>query len=85
MHTGTFRIVQISDSNFTVEELRMVPRDSWKPWVKRRWVEEWNRVRFGLSAFHSMAPLVPPFLSVEAAQKWIDDKRQYPLVVKQPA
>lgn len=52
----------------------MVPRDSWKPWVKRRWVEEWQSQRF-----------IPPFKTIEQAQKWIDDKRKYPIVVKQPA
>jgi hypothetical protein len=82
MYTGQYRIVQTGDDSFRVEEMRLVPIDSWKPWVKRQWVEEWHWATF---SGHHMAPAVPPFKTIEQAQKWVDDKRKYPIVVKQPA
>lgn len=82
MYTGQYRIVQVSDTAFVVEELRRVPRDGFWPWAKRCWVEEWNHARLSAGP---LAPFVPPFKSVEQAQKWIDDKRKYPIVIKQPA
>lgn len=87
MYTGKYRIIQHSDVLFGVQELRMVPRDSWKPWVKRRWVEEWEDSAIYIEKSDSgmLYPCPRRFPSPDEAQKWIDDKRKYPIVVKEPA
>lgn len=80
MYTGQYRIVQVADNLFIVEELCRIriPRYGFFGFGKTRWVEEWNRVGAG-------GRPTPPLLSEAQAQKWIDDKRKYPIVVKQPA
>lgn len=82
MYTGKYRILQAGDNEFVVEALRMVPRERPWPWTKREWVEQWDCARLSAGP---MAPRVPTFKSEQGAQKWIDDKRKYPIVVKEPA
>jgi hypothetical protein len=77
MEETEYRIVQVADSIFHVERAYHYTLRYWpwsKPVAKTRWV-----VGAGLpdSAL--------PFKSQEAAQKWIDDRRKYPIVVKYPA
>lgn len=72
-----YRIVQVSDSVFNVERAYYSTYRYW-PWSSPVLV-----VRWGIGA--GMMNHALPFKSQEAAQKWIDDKRKYPIVVKHPA
>ena len=84
MYTGKYRIVQVSDVSFMVQELRMVVRTSILPWVKQQWIEEWNdTAKYIAKSDSGMLFPVPKLFASEAdAQKWVDDKRKYPIVVK---
>lgn len=78
----TYRIVQTSDATFEVERQRMVPHeDNFWPWGKKPPVETWESLHPSTMRQVGLAP----FPTEAAAQKWIDDKRTYPIVVKQPA
>lgn len=81
-----YRIVQTSDSWYMVEELtRKWVAGAW--WQPGQWVEHWERsARDDWKDFiPAFGPRCRQFESEAAAQKWIDDKRKYPLVIKQPA
>jgi hypothetical protein len=74
MEEPEYRIVQVADHTFNVQRAYHSTYRHW-PWSSPVPKVEWlpvDRIPF-------------PFKSEEHAQKWIDDKRKYPIVVKQPA
>ena len=85
MYTDRYRIVQVKDDAWMVERLRKKPRFGFWPWEKTTWIDEWERS--ARDSFHEgvAEPFCRCFPTIEAAQKWIDDYRKYPLVVKDPA
>lgn len=83
MYTGKYRIVQTSDYWHRVQELHREARDSFFPWVKRRWVEKWEdtAIEVKKAGGGMLYPMSKLFATEAEAQKWIDDKRKYPLVI----
>ncbi|MGI4866122.1 MAG: hypothetical protein ACRYFZ_19515 [Janthinobacterium lividum] len=75
MKNDTFRIVQISDYCFHVEKERSYLK--YRPWP-------WSKKEYG-TEFVSAMPVPFPFKTEAHAQKWIDDQRKYPIVVKEAA
>lgn len=75
MKNDTFRIVQVSDTCFHVEKQRPYPKP--RPWP-------WSKKEYGIEYVSAM-PIPFPFKNQEHAQKWIDDVRKYPVVVKEAA
>ncbi|MDO7885356.1 hypothetical protein [Hymenobacter cheonanensis] len=76
MKEEEYRIVQVSDSTFHVEVARYSTYKYW-PWSPPVSIVTWKNAGI---------PGIPfPFKSEEHAQKWIDDQRKYPIVVKHPA
>ena len=73
-----YRIVQTGDNTFIVEKAHHSVEPGKWPWSAPVTVSEW-RSAFGFPGCFF------PFKSQELAQKWIDDQRKYPLVVKHPA
>lgn len=73
-----YRIVQTAASTFIIEKLRCFTTPARWPWSASLPGHEWvPAVRI---------PGQPrPFRSQEAAQKWINDTRTYPIVVKESA
>ncbi|MDB5270246.1 MAG: hypothetical protein JWP58_3286 [Hymenobacter sp.] len=82
--TGEYRIVQTSDYCFMVERAELVRKRLsglfW--WAKWDYVQVWHRSgkKFFAGGCYPQA-----FKTAADAQKWIDDSRKYPIVVKQPA
>ena len=76
-----YRIVQISEPFFVVEELVATHEEGYWPWSKGKIVENWERAFLTEVRFYRTST----FLSQQAAQNWIDDRHKYPIVVKQPA
>ncbi len=84
-----YRIVQVGDRAFAVEQLwlRSIVYGIWW-WAKAETVEEWlpiGRCPCLPGSGIPSPPAFPSFATEAAAQKWIDDKRKYPMVVKEPA
>jgi hypothetical protein len=77
MDATQYRIVQTGDSTFMVERMCLVTVWGKYPWSKHTQGTKW------VPAEHP--PPTRRFCSQEAAQKWINDKRTYPIVVKEPA
>jgi hypothetical protein len=82
-----YRIVQVGDTAFVVEENWENVISTGSLWWKRyTTVDRWIPIGGApyMRGFPSPPPR-PPFGSEAAAQKWINDKRKYPIVVKDPA
>lgn len=75
MSTQVYRIVQVSDHCFHVETQRTYLKA--RPWP-------WSKKEYG-TEFVSAMPIAFPFNNEAHAQKWIDDRRKYPIVVKEVA
>lgn len=71
-----YRIVQMADHTFVVDRIEEYNYTPW-PWSKPETRRHWARVGCGTVA--------RPFPSQDEAQKFIDDRRKYPIVVKHPA
>jgi hypothetical protein len=72
-----YRIVQVADGVFNVEKAY---RDTFKQWP---WSKPVERCKWIVGA--GLPDHALPFKTEAAAQKWIDDKRKYPIVIKHPA
>lgn len=79
----SYRIIQTADESFAVERLVKEYRRAagWR-WWRTTPVLVWRP-----SALKGFGGCTYPqtFKTEAAAQKWIDDTRKYPLVVKEPA
>ncbi len=73
-----YRIVQTSDNCFIVEKAHHYTEPGKWPWSKEINCSEW-RPALGFPG-HPF-----PFPSLEKAEKWVDNQRKYPIVVKHPA
>lgn len=82
-----YRIVQVSTCGFVVEKAwQNVVVTGWLWWKKYETVERWLPI--GKAPYMRGFPSPPakhPFRSQAAAQQWIDDKRKYPIVIKENA
>jgi hypothetical protein len=75
---GEYRIVQTGDNTFIVEKTHHSVEPGKWPWSAPVTVSEW-RPALGFPG-HPY-----PFPSLERAEKWLNDHRKYPIVVKHPA
>lgn len=84
---ATYRIVQVADNGFAVQQLWQRMRTTGMLWWKKTYTDsEW--VGVGGTPHYSGIPSPPPFpafRTLESAEKYVADKRKYPLVVKDPA
>lgn len=84
---GKYRIVQVSDNGFVVEESweNIVTTGSlW--WKRYKTIDRW--IPIGSAPYmrgFPTPPAKPPFRSEAEAQKWISDKQKYPIIIKEPA
>lgn len=82
-----YRIVQVGANAFVVEESWenvFVTGSLW--WKKFQVIDRW--IPIGSAPYmrgFPTPPAKPPFRSQEDAQQWIDDKRKYPIVIKENA
>ena len=86
MKTDEYRIIQVDDERFGVEELDVVIRNERSPFGKRERVETWRPTAVYVEKIgDGFYPLPRRWPTQAEAQKWLDDHRKYPLVVKHPA
>jgi hypothetical protein len=78
MATDTYRITQSADHTFHVEKLCTFLKPRRWPWSEKVYEDRFVKVLNKVNATHR-------FTSEAEAQKWIDDKRKYPIVVKEHA
>lgn len=73
-----YRILQTGDNTFTVEKANHFTKPGKWPWSAPVQCSEWRPA----GPFRGISF---PFNSLEKAEKWINDQRKYPIVVKHPA
>lgn len=86
MRTDEYRIIQVADEQFGVQELDVIIRNERNPFGKRERVETWQDTAVYVKKVgNTFCPLPRRWPTQAEAQKWVDDHRKYPLVVKCPA